>query len=421
MTKLTQAEGSLTIVDFNDAPMLQGALDVTNGVTTQIYKADSSTYNQGNDWTIDNLEIVPKLYISGVTPIEVCNDPSYTVTIVYEENISTSGVFSTIDVSGNPSFEFIDTNNNGRFGIKVIDNILGTNSKQGIIRAKITFTDPNTGLSTTSIVSLNVNVFSTQKGAVALILTSDNGLTFKNASTDANEDITLTATLMRGSTVDDTHLTYVWKQDDVVVGGNSNTFVLKATDVYSKTIIRCTVSDSIENDEYSASVAILDVTDPIQVNLSSDIGTVFKQGESATATITANLYRGGTPFTAPAGSGFLWSLDGKNGANADFYNNSAVNVGPLDGTGVSGGHLVNGLTTTNLKVGYLVSGTGVPTGTRINRIVSDKVYFTNLLTENGTSYTFTLPASEKVTTLNHTTVSDKDITVRGTITCKVMI
>ena len=418
MAELTQAQGSLTIVDFNDAPMLQGALEVTSGVTTQIYRTDSSSFRSGHDWAIDNITIMPRLYKSGVTPVEVCADNSYIVTVVYEENISVPGTFTTINAATNTDFTLVGATN--RYGIKIVSNILGLLSNQGVIRAKITYTDSITGLSTTSIVDLNINIFATQSGAVALIITSNNGYTFKNAATSSNEDITLTATLMRGSTEDTTNLTYVWKQDDVVVGGNTSTLTISAVNVYSKATILCTVSDSVDVGTYTATVSILDVTDPIQVNISSDIGNVFKIGAQTTARLSVLLYQSGSPITAPVGAGFLWALDNKDGADAAFTGNTSVSVGPLTGAGTVALNYIAGLTTVNLKVGYLVTGTGVPVGTRINRIADGRVYITNTITASSTSYTFTLPVSEKATTVNYIDITDADITVRGTITCKVL-
>lgn len=430
---LTQAQGDFTIVDFNDAPMLQGAIDYTAGKAQQIYKADSASYNTGDDWAVTNLVLMPRLYISGATPIEVCANAGYTVTVKWFHNNSGSwvGVNSNeTTLTDSTNFAFVGTAARG--GIKIKTNMLGIITKTAQIKAEITYTDALSTLSSTSIALFDISVFATQKGSTALILTSNNGLTFKNGALNQTDSLILTATLMRGSTVDTTNLTYVWKQDGVTISGaTASTYTVTAAQVFGDSVFACTVTDTVELDNYTNTVKITDMLDPIDVNITSDVGDMFKAGTAITATLTANLYQSGQPLAVPVGAGFLWSLLNASGAATDWISGTdgtptqgAYTTGALTGVGAINTNYLTGITLTNVRVGHSVTGTGVPAGTRVNKIdtviVPNRVYLTDNLTAAGTSYTFALANNEKVTTANTTTVTDGDITVRGRIMAKVL-
>lgn len=432
MVPLIQAQGDFTIVDFNDAPMLQAAIDYTAGKPMQIYKTDSASYNTGDDWAVTNLVLMPRLYISGATPIEVCANGSYTVTVKWYHNNSGSWVAINTNettLTDTTNFAFVGTAARG--GIKIKANLLGIITKTAQVKAEITYTDALSTLSSTSVALFDISVFATQKGSVGLFITSDNGLSFKNGALNQADSLTLTAMLMRGSTVDTTNLTYVWKQDGVIISGaTASTYTVTAAQVFGDSVFACTVTDSIEGDSYTNTVKITDMLDPIDVNIMSDVGDMFKAGTTITATLTANLYQSGQPIAVPAGAGFLWSLLNKDGAATDWISGTdntptqgAYTTGALVGTGALGANYLTGLTLTNIRVGQSVTGVGVPAGTRVNKIdtviVPNRVYLTTNLTAAGTSYTFSLANNEKVTTTNTATVTDGDITVRGRILAKV--
>lgn len=437
---LTEAQGDFTIVDFNDATVLQAAIDFTTGVPNQIYRTDSANYNTGNDWTTTNLVLLPRLYKSGTPPVETCADnATYTVTVKWYHNTSGSWVLINSDqvtLSDTTNFAWVSTAVAGqyaRFGIKVKGNILGVQSKSAQIKAEITYTDPISTLSSTSIAFFDVSVFATQKGAVALFIDTNNGFQFKNGALNQSDTITLTATLMRGSTADTTNLAYVWKQDGVTISGaTAPSYTVSASQVFGDSLFSCTVTDSIEGDTYSNNVRITDLMDPIDVVISSSKGDKFNAGDATiVTTLTANLYQSGTPIANPSGSGFLWTLLNKDGSAGDWVSGTdatpdqgTYTTGALTGSGALNANYLTGLTLTNIRIGHTVTGTGVPAGTKVNKIdtvvVPNRVYLTKSLTAAGSSYTFSLAANEKVTATNQTTVSAADITIKGTILCKVL-
>ena len=416
MADLTQTQGSLTIVDFNDAPMLQASIDVITGAPTQVYVSDLSDYSAGNDWSTVNLKLVPRLYRSGTPPVNVVTETDDEVTVTWHQNFS--GSWTEITNGGNYSLA-----NNGRDSLTVTGNVLGFKTKQGKIKAEITYQDPLTFLSTTGVALFDVNVIGTQLGSVALILTTDTGLTFKNGSTDSNQSISITAELLRGSTPDTTDLVYTWYQDgDVIAGEVSSTLTRVPDDIFSKAVISCTVSDTALGDSYTNSVQILDVTDPIQVNIVSNIGNIFKVGAGNTARLTANLYRNGSPISSPTSAGYVWALLDKSGAPVSWATGGGVPNISRSGTGVSGDNFVTIPNVAALKVGYDAEGSNIPSGAKINRIDGTKVYLTESLIANGTSYTFGLDSHEKLSAplQTYVDVSHNDISVRGTVVAKVL-
>lgn len=420
MADLTQTQGSLTIVDFNDAPMLQASIEVDTGSPTQVYKTDSSSYSAGDDWSVNNLKLIPQLFKSGSSPIEVCSDAGSLVEVEWYHNFDGSWHL-ILDTDVGYSLA-----NLGRDSMTISSNVLGIVTRQGQIKSEIKYTDNLTGLSTIGVSILNVNVIGTQTGSVALILTPDRGLTFKNGATANNNPITLTADLMRGSAIDDSDLTITWFQDgdekqsltSPAVGWN--TYEVTAADVFSKAVISCTAYDSALDDTYTNSVQIIDVTDPIQVEVSSDIGNIFKVGEANLAKLTAKMYQNGYPIDAlPAGIGYIWVLLNSVGNPRPWSSGGGAADVVISGTGIAGNNFVTLANTTNIYTGYDISGTGIPLNTKINRIDGLKVYLTEKLTANGSLYTFGLDDHEKYTSVDYLNITDADISVRGTIVAKV--
>lgn len=439
------AQGDFTIVDYNDAVVLQPLIANTTGVPYQIYKTDSLAYtlSPSTSWdtTVDsgvNLTLIPYLYQSGTTPVELCAT-SANVSIIWASNYADGVTYVNLNSSQTALTDanFALVGASARLGIKVTKNLFGNDpvaSKSAKIRATMSYLDPVSGLTSTSIAFFDIDVLSTVKGAVALIITSDKGLAFKNGVLNQADTITLTASLMRGSTLDTVGLVYTWRQDGVVVGGNTQTYVITAAQVYSKSVFSCNVIDAADdNVNYTASVTILDVLDPFSVEVSSDKGDAFKTGETITATLTARIVQGGVPITPLAGTAYIWNILNSAGANgtwsaaavtaiADLPSRPSYTTGALTATtgGTTGSFTIPNIVVTNVRVGHSVAGVGVPAGTRVVNIVGNAVTLSAAHTAAGSIYTFTLAASERLTQVSTCPVTHDDITVRGTIQCKAV-
>lgn len=439
------AQGDMTIVDYNDAMVLQPIIQNTTGVPYQIFKTDSLAFSTlpSTSWdtTINsgvNLTLIPYLYQSGTVPVELCST-SAAVTIIWASNYADGTTYvnlnSTQTAMTDANFALVGAS--ARLGIKITKNLFGNApvlSKSAKIRATMSYLDPISGLTSTSVAFFDIDVLSATKGAVALIITSDKGYAFKNGVLNQADAIVLTASLMRGSTLDTVGLVYTWKQDGVVVGGNTQTYTVTAAQVYSKSVFQCNVIDAADdNVNYTATVTIVDMLDPFSVEVSSDKGGAFKTGETITATLTARIAQGGMPIVPPAGTAYIWNILNSAGANgtwsaaavtaiADLPSRPSYTTGALTATsgGVIGGLTIPNIIVTNIRVGHTVTGTGVPAGTRVVKIVGNAVSLSNEHTAAGSVYTFSTSPSERLTQVATCPVTQDDITVRGTIQCKAV-
>lgn len=469
MAGLAQAQGSLTIVDFNDAPMLTQELEVTSGSAVQLYDINASddNYRQGTDWTKAELKLVPRLYISGTDePIEACASESYNTVVTYEKNLT--GTWEDITPDVDPGFYYIDNGTNYiNKGIKITSNILSPDplvvDNSGTIRATITYTNTYTNQVITMTASQEIRVQTTSAGAVTLLLYTPKGTIFSNAATSVNESKTVEATLVRGIVDDSDNLIYKWELDDVPIGDNlgantiardsdgnivtiagdetlSNTVTVSPEQVYGKALLTCTVYDSAMDPDtkYKESEEFIDLVDPVQVELYSNIGTAFKIGQQNNARISAIVKQSGADIAVPSTGGFLWSLNDKSGFPVSFTSGAAfVNLSKTGNT-TSGSMLIQNLNTTDLKVGYEVHGVGIPAFTRINKIDGALVYLSKPATVTGNNVSLKIILNGKLDTDGTTWIDDTldeivtasnvpyidivttDINVRGTIVCRVM-
>lgn len=453
------AQGSLTIVDLNDAVALQAYISAASGVTAQIYSSDTKNYITGNSWATDNLTLVPHLVQAGVgSSTDLCTVAGVTVTW-YENFYANPGTYTAITTTAG-RYAFVNTDTSGRQGIIVSADILGsTTTKSGKFKAAITYTDPLTTLTTTLDTFIDVSVVVTQSGTTAVVITSDSGYAFKNGATNPSQSITLTGTLYKGSTEDTTTNTYKWyinnilKQTRVSGAVNYNKFVITPDQVFSKAIVKCEIIDDNVAYTYYQTTEIMDLTDPVQVDLSCNIGSVFKVGISTVPTITATVSQSGAVITPP-NAGYLWMSQDKNGndrlgwassftdstgvtspstvvSGVTYYRDTRYDT-PLSKTLSAGGNVGDTSITitdaTNVKIGQLLTYSTTITATndiRVNRVDATNkiVYLSNplpVIIASGQTVRFTLNANERITTQNNINISLDDIDVRGTIVCKVM-
>jgi hypothetical protein len=288
------------------------------------------------------------------------------------------------------------------------------------------YTDTTTAMSTTYTDVFKIGVITTQKGATALIITSDSGLMFKNGDISQQQSMILTATLMRGSTVDTTNLTYQWQQDGVNIpssagtwlsAGNAQTLTVKAGGINSSSIFKCTVTDSVEGDNYSNTVTILDVTDAYSCDITSSIGSMFKRGDATVGTLTAGLYQNGAPITLPlpANTTYKWTKLSKTGSAENWSSAAPANQSQtvsfaLNVTTTSGSTTCTTTSTTGLTAGMKVcSNPNIPTNTTIASIT------------NGTTFVLSAAATTSgtavATDIVTTTVAVATTSGSVTVTC----
>ena len=459
MATQQQAVGSLTIVDLNDAKALQGYISVDAGVSAQVYSSDSRNYISGNDWTSVNLKLVPHLIQPGTgTTIDLCTTEAVSVAW-YENFYANPGTYTLIAATAG-RYSFVNSDTSGRAGILVSANLLGnTTTKTGKFKGTITYVDSLTTLTTTMDVFIDVSVTVTQAGTTAVVITSDSGYAFKNGATNTTQTITLTSTLYKGSAEDTVNNTYKWYVNDVLkqtrVSGdaNYNKFTITPDMVFGKAIVKAEVIDDNVSFTYYQTTEIMDLTDPLQVDLKCNIGNVFKVGISTVPTITATVSQSGMIIT-PANAGYLWMVQDKNGNDrpgwaSTFTGSTGVAavstvvggvtyyIDPLVGTPLSkntSGNAAVGDTrivvtdTTGIKNGQLLKYSTTITSAhdiRVNRVDTTNkiVYLDDVLPvaiASGQTVSLTLNANERITTQNSINIALDDIDVRGTVLCEVL-
>lgn len=473
------AQGDFTIVDYNDAYVLQGIIENTAGTPNQIYRTDTGAFTTGTSWdtTVNggvNLVLMPRLFMSAKpSPIDICPVASgKTVKVLWQTNHSGSwanlnaaaGAITdtTAETALTDATNFALVGASGREGIKITKN-LATNtpvlSKTFQIRALCVYTDTvTTMVSVTQLVfDLSVNV--STKGSVGVIITPSATL-FKNGTLNQADFLTLDAVLMRGATADSAVTSYTWYQDGVVIpytqvavgspasgsavgytgtvtatAATAKNLTIKAAGVNSKSTFRCDILDAADdNVVYSNSITILDLTDPYSVDISSASGGMFRASDAtATTTLSARIIQNGQAIIAPAGTGYAWATLDTAGAMAtwsaatiaavvDVNSRPSYTSGALTATaGVLGASTIALTAATNVRVGHVVSGTGITAGTRVTKIVGNTVTLSGAITvAGGTSFTFVVPSNEILSIINTRVVSADDVTTKNTFTCKAM-
>lgn len=160
------------------------------------------------------------------------------------------------------------------------------------------------------------------------------GSQFKN---ELPSSLVIKAELIRGTTKDNTNLSYEWKKS---TNGNSWTTVTGSTDSLSITpsmvdsfaMFKCIITDTDSaSDTYNQSfetegVSILDVSDPYQAVIESTAGSYFKNGSGSTILI-CKVYQNGVEVDETGASmTYTWTKTDKNGAAVTSFDPSGVAV-----------------------------------------------------------------------------------------------
>lgn len=152
--------------------------------------------------------------------------------------------------------------------------------------------------------------------AVTAVCWTPNGNTIRNAS----GNVTAECDVYVGGTKQASGVTYLWAQlingtwtnlTSSVTGYNGQTLTITPSLVTGTSSFRCaaTYSGTI----YYDVVSISDLTDPIVLTITSDTGTVFKNGQG-TKNLTCHVYQNGTEIdTAGNAYQYRWFLTDANG------------------------------------------------------------------------------------------------------------
>lgn len=313
------ATGSYTIIDYNDAPLLNGWISVT-GSKTQGFTPDSNSYVP--DYTQTPLRLTASLFSAGNSS-DLLDSPEGIISNMKWKVTDSKG--TTNDLVGEVTRNY-----------SVNKNLTDDTSKTYTFCCD--YTQPASHLSIPVEISVDINKVINGTGISDAVILAPSGNIFKN--NNANK-LTAECQLWVGSIVDPmiTAANFKWwKMDASGVGGghgigagwtelknNVNGYLIEfrnltsiitipSSDVFSSAVYMCTVQDSCHSNQiYKETIAFLDTTDPIYLQFESTGGNVFKNGKGSTD-ITAILIQNGVEIDADGTKyTYSWYKYDKNG------------------------------------------------------------------------------------------------------------
>lgn len=330
----SRAQGQFTIVDFNDALTLTGYIG-SNHPKTQMFNPDNDSYMP--DWSSTNLILTPSLYVIGTTEDVIASTDVQTVR--WYDGTSTTAITSAGSYSLSGSKSHILT--------------VKTNTMAGLpgkdYRCEVSYKDPTSGLVLQYKMSISLTRVINGGGIVDLVVTTPNGNIFKN------NDITsliATAELWRGSNIDTTNVSYQWYLMDSSVstdqgggigwkkltdsagkytGTATSTITLFSAAVDSYAVLKCIAKDTDSasatyNKTFIDAASFIDNSDPIQIQIISTGGDIFKNGQGSTV-LTALVYQAGVEIDVDGKGTYTWTKYNKDGVIDTSWGTSGKKTG----------------------------------------------------------------------------------------------
>lgn len=164
--------------------------------------------------------------------------------------------------------------------------------------------------------------------SVYAVCWTPNGNTIRNKS----GNVTAECDIYSGGVIQATGVTYQWAQlitgtwtnlTSAVTGYNGQTLTITPSLVTGTSSFKCTATYGGQS--YYDVVTISDLTDPIVVTITSDTGTVFKNGVG-TKNVTAHVYQNGTEIdTLGNAYAYYWSLTDQSGNPTTWVDYTVAN------------------------------------------------------------------------------------------------
>lgn len=335
------ATSQFTIIDYNDALSLTGFISA-NQATTQIYNPDNGTFSP--NWANSPyMVLTPSLFKMG--------DATDLITSNAIQSIKWfDGSAPTTELTANTTYGLSAFTAGQNRPLTIKANVLTGSVLSKDFIVEIVYKDASTGLNLTYKTSISLSRVTNGGGITNVVVTSPSGNIFKNGG---GGSLTAKAEMWRGNTVDTSSVSFQWyKMDSAVTtdqgggigwrkldattnygtsGYTTDTLTIPSTAVTNIETFKCIVKDTDStsntyNQSFSGTIVFLDQTDPVQVQVESSAGDVFKNGLGSTV-LTARVFQAGTEIdkTSPYKYTYKWYKRDQNG-------NLDANFG---GTGVS--------------------------------------------------------------------------------------
>lgn len=320
------ARGQITIVDLNDAKSMSMYLG-SNQPLTQIFNKENSSYVP--NWTASPfLVITPELYVSGTT-INVISRlkaaPTYTI------NGGAITAFGGTVAAASP------------YALTIKNNM--TSTSQVKVECSGIYVDPDTGLETPVKAVINFSKTENAGQLIVAIAYAPRGNVFKN---DQSATLTAHCDLWRGSTIDNTKVSYQWyklKSDGTwetlaasntygISGTTTNEIIIPASAVLNFESFKCIIKDTdtasgTYNTSVSDIISFSDLSDPYVVEVSSTTGDKIINGTGST-TLNVRVWQNGEAFADSAADTkftFSWKKYKKDGTQDTAWGTSGVKTG----------------------------------------------------------------------------------------------
>lgn len=335
------ATGQFTIIDYNDALSLTGFIG-SNHPKTQAYNPDNASYTP--NWTSTNLVLTPSLFKLGTSTDIITDTAVQSVSWFYNNN----GTETAITAGAN----YVYSGTKSQILIIKVNDLASIAARDYI--CKVVYRDVTTGLDLTYKMGITFNKVTNGGGIADAVAWCPDGNVFKN---DSVATLKAQCDLWRGSVIDTTSITYQWYMQDSTItsasgslydagagagwrklsdvagsytGTTSATITVFPAAIASYGVFKCQIKDTDSasntyNQYFYDTVSLIDLSDPLQVSITSTGGDVFKNGVGST-TLTAKVYQAGAEVDS-AGTKYTYKWY--------RYNENGVLDANFGGTGVN--------------------------------------------------------------------------------------
>ena len=296
---MTTITGQITIVDYGDAVSLTGFI-TANSPRIQQYSPSDETFTP--DWSKTPLVMTASLFKMGDSS-DIIDDPNVQSITWYDAAnpgtpLKSEGPYT---ISGS--------------SLTVKDNILRDKPAIDFI-CEVVYRDTDSMLDITQKMSISFSRVSDGSSAAVASAWLPNGNIFKNNQVPS---LIAECDLWRSGKIDNTNVLFQWYSQDPNItedqgggagwkkltstsnngetGYNTNKLTVPSSAVPSFEVYKCVITDTdpsspTYNQTFQDTVTFLDQSDPVQLDITSTRGDVFKNGVGST-TLSAQTYQGG--------------------------------------------------------------------------------------------------------------------------------
>lgn len=319
------SRGQITIVDLNDGKSINLYLG-SNVATTQIFNKENSSYTP--NWSASPfLVITPEIYVTGTATNQVAQ---LLGAPIWRVNGSTN--LATYGATAATSLPYALTINNNM-----------TTYSQLLIECEVTYVDPITTAQTKAKTNITYTKTENSGQLICAIAYAPNGTVFKNG---ASASLTAHCDMWRGSTIDNTNVTYKWYKlgsgtwteissgnAGGVAGYTSNEITIPEASVLNFDSFKCEIKDTDPssgsyNTTVSDIISFADMSDPYQVEITTPQGTTLTSGLTST-TLTTQCWQNGSLLNDSffVGATCRWRKFNKSGLQDTAWGTAGIKTG----------------------------------------------------------------------------------------------